>query len=418
MGCLNLVSISVVITTYNRKYEVVRAIKSALIQRVHKEIIVVDDASSDGTYNHLLNEFGENLPFVYIRNKENKGVAYSRNTAYMKAIGDYIAYLDSDDTWNNEWLAQVAAVIDKDNSIDILLGGKYQHIKWSTQEKNYRSNIPAELIKEIVYDGTFSVSSSIFSKKLLENMKGFKTCYGSQCGREFVIRSFVNNKNINIRNIDYIAAECWEMYDGLSSAYEKYNEYSLVLFDYESCILDMVDKDFIQKYVDNKPSDKSENEWFLKLLTEADNKEKWLDMILLYKDTKLELCQQQLKRKDSFYQLMTQWITNCNNNISLASVLDKEGIKTVAIYGAGKHGRLVYKALKSNKNVEVVYFIDKKADKEEIKVYRLEQNLPQVDAVIVTPYFQFEEIKADLSKMVNTKIISLEDLVNKGKVYE
>lgn len=88
--------ITVIIPTYNRKEKTLRAISSVLEQsRDDMEILVVDDGSTDGTAEFLVEK---QLPVTLIR-KENGGVSSARNTGIKNAKGKYIAFLDSDDTW-------------------------------------------------------------------------------------------------------------------------------------------------------------------------------------------------------------------------------------------------------------------------------------------------------------------------------
>lgn len=88
--------ISVIIPTYNRKELVEGAIQSALQQEPKNyEVIVIDDGSTDGTFEHLESQ---NLPIIVVR-KENGGVSSARNAGIKKAHGEYIAFLDSDDLW-------------------------------------------------------------------------------------------------------------------------------------------------------------------------------------------------------------------------------------------------------------------------------------------------------------------------------
>lgn len=75
-----------------------RAINSVLSQNYsHYEIIVVDDGSSDDTYELLLPIINTNK-IKYLK-QNNLGVSAARNLGAKNATGDYIAFLDSDDEW-------------------------------------------------------------------------------------------------------------------------------------------------------------------------------------------------------------------------------------------------------------------------------------------------------------------------------
>ncbi len=87
--------ISVIIPTYNRKDFILEAIKSIQTQTINvDEIIVVDDGSDDGTKDLI-----KNLDIKYIYQK-NSGVSSARNLGIKNAKNSWIAFLDSDDTWN------------------------------------------------------------------------------------------------------------------------------------------------------------------------------------------------------------------------------------------------------------------------------------------------------------------------------
>jgi glycosyltransferase involved in cell wall biosynthesis len=92
-------TVSVIIPTYNRADLVARAVASADRQtRPPVEIIVVDDASTDGT-SEVVNSLTARTPVVYERLKRNAGGGSARNAGILLANGDYVAFLDSDDEW-------------------------------------------------------------------------------------------------------------------------------------------------------------------------------------------------------------------------------------------------------------------------------------------------------------------------------
>lgn len=92
--------ITVIIPTYNRYELLKRAIKSLLTQSYCvDEIIVIDDGSSDTTAN-IQNDF-PNIRYFY---QENRGVSSARNLGISHSSNEWIAFLDSDDTWHQEKL--------------------------------------------------------------------------------------------------------------------------------------------------------------------------------------------------------------------------------------------------------------------------------------------------------------------------
>ena len=88
--------VSVVIPTYNRASQVIRAIDSVLAQTyTDYEIIVVDDGSTDKTRSMLEGQ-SHRVSYVY---QDNAGPAAARNNGIMRACGKWLAFLDSDDVW-------------------------------------------------------------------------------------------------------------------------------------------------------------------------------------------------------------------------------------------------------------------------------------------------------------------------------
>lgn len=93
-------NISVIIPAYNEEAFIGRAIDSVMKQSLlPKEIIVVDDGSTDRTGEVVKNYNNVN----YIR-KENAGLAAARNTGIQASKSEFIAFLDSDDEWDMDYL--------------------------------------------------------------------------------------------------------------------------------------------------------------------------------------------------------------------------------------------------------------------------------------------------------------------------
>ena len=109
--------VSVVIRTHNRGYVIGEAIASALAQTYDDfEIIVVDDASTDNTF-EVVQQFGSDK-IRYVRHDRNRGVSGSGNTGIRMATGDVIAHLDSDDLWKPEMLGTLVDFLNRHPEAD------------------------------------------------------------------------------------------------------------------------------------------------------------------------------------------------------------------------------------------------------------------------------------------------------------
>ena len=109
--------VSVIIPAYNRAHLIGRAIASVLAQSYrHFEIVVVDDGSNDDLGTALAAIADPRLRCI--AHPKNRGAAAARNTGIAAAQGEFVAFLDSDDTWYPDKLAfQVAAMRDQPSDV-------------------------------------------------------------------------------------------------------------------------------------------------------------------------------------------------------------------------------------------------------------------------------------------------------------
>ncbi|MDY6908477.1 MAG: glycosyltransferase [Thermodesulfobacteriota bacterium] len=110
------VMVSVVIPVHNRAGLVEEAIRSVLGQRgIRPEIIVVDDGSDDATP-EVLKRFGSAVTVI---RQERRGVSAARNRGARAASNPWLAFLDSDDLWLSEKLAEQTAYLRRHPELEI-----------------------------------------------------------------------------------------------------------------------------------------------------------------------------------------------------------------------------------------------------------------------------------------------------------
>ena len=104
---------SVIIPSYNRAAVLPRAITSVINQRFTDwELLIVDDGSTDATQQQVTVFYDSRIQYVY---QENKGVCAARNNGANYASGEYLAFLDSDDYVEENWLNDFYEEIKKTN---------------------------------------------------------------------------------------------------------------------------------------------------------------------------------------------------------------------------------------------------------------------------------------------------------------
>ncbi len=103
--------VSVLLPAFNARGLVGRAIDSVMAQtHTRLELIVVDDASSDGTAQFVADRYRNESRVHVVRSPINGGPARARNIGLGEARGAWVALVDADDAWRPERLARMLAV--------------------------------------------------------------------------------------------------------------------------------------------------------------------------------------------------------------------------------------------------------------------------------------------------------------------
>lgn len=96
---------SIIMPVYNRKDTISDSIESVLNQNYQNfELIIIDDNSNDGTITVINKYRKEYEKIILIKNPDHLGCAHSRNIGVSASKGNYIFYLDSDNTWDFRYL--------------------------------------------------------------------------------------------------------------------------------------------------------------------------------------------------------------------------------------------------------------------------------------------------------------------------
>lgn len=115
----------------------------------------------------------------------------------------------------------------------------------------------------------------------------------------------------------------------------------------------------------------------------------------------------------TYYKMMLAWMEALENGLSLESFFKERGFYHIAVYGGKDTGRYLIRQLQDT-NIEVKYIIDRSmisGSFNMLSIYRPDEILPEIDAVIVTPVWDFDQIKKQLVNRVECPIISLEEVI-------
>lgn len=120
------IMVSVVVPVYNVSAYIERCMASIMRQTYDCfECILVDDATPDDSMEKckaLIEQYDGPISFRIVSHERNKGLSAARNTGTRIAMGDYILYVDSDDEISSDCIEKLAAPVERDNTIDLVVG--------------------------------------------------------------------------------------------------------------------------------------------------------------------------------------------------------------------------------------------------------------------------------------------------------
>ena len=173
-------NVSVIIPTYNRKRLIFETINNILKQSLPaKEIIVVDDNSTDNTVELLNSNYGNEI--TILKNK-GKGPGAARNTGLEKATGEYIKFFDSDDLMSVNTLEEQVKVLKNSNKNYITspyFYAKKENNKWTLTDNiilnynNFPQNKP--LWHWMIWDLFITIPGMLFKKEFIKKVGPWPT---------------------------------------------------------------------------------------------------------------------------------------------------------------------------------------------------------------------------------------------------
>lgn len=196
--------ISVIMSAYNAQKTISRAIRSVLNQTYDDiELIVVNDCSTDNT-EKIVKKYKDNR-IVYIKHDVNLGAGCARNTGIKNATGDYIAFLDSDDYYNKEYIQTMVdgtenGTFDIVSSGYIAIEGKHKKTKKPKACKSEGNNY----IKD--NSGTIHfLSVQLVRKELFDHVEYCKRRFIEDSSTFVKLLYYAKNRNVlNYAGYNYV----------------------------------------------------------------------------------------------------------------------------------------------------------------------------------------------------------------------
>lgn len=192
--------ISAIVCTHNGQKVLMKAVQSLVDQTLAKqeyEILIVDNASTDGT-REIIRQFEQepNLKYIF---EANLGLSHARNTGWQKAQGEFVAYLDDDAVACPEWLERIVDAFKCEPNVGAV-GGKVDPI-WEVNPPSWINDFMQRFLSVLNWsetpifldDSKYLVGANIsFPKIVLEKFSGFPINLGRKG------KSLISNEEIDL----------------------------------------------------------------------------------------------------------------------------------------------------------------------------------------------------------------------------
>lgn len=193
--------VSVLIPVYNVERYVEIAVRSIINQTYNNlEIIIIDDASTDETFNIISRLALEDKRIVLIQNKENIKIAQSLNKGLSIARGEYILRMDGDDISELGRVKKMLSFLQRDSKID-LVGCQMVGIDENGKHINKTRLLCNE---DHIYEITKFISPVphiwLARRKIYELLDGYRNIPGAE-DYDFLLRMQTNG--LRFTNMDY-----------------------------------------------------------------------------------------------------------------------------------------------------------------------------------------------------------------------
>lgn len=162
--------ISVIVPVYNVEKYLRRCLDSIVNQTYRNiEIILVDDGSTDGS-GKICEEYAERDKRIKVFSQSNRGVSVARNVGLKKAKGKYIAFVDSDDYIDANYLCELYSLI-KNKSGDVsIVGQKVVYAVNSNSCGGGAKKDTTELME--LFNGAEATELMLYQKKINSSLWG------------------------------------------------------------------------------------------------------------------------------------------------------------------------------------------------------------------------------------------------------
>jgi len=359
-----MLKFTIITVCYNAEKSIKKTIESVLTQTYSDiEFLIMDGLSTDHTLD-IINEYSEDKRLAVFSN-EDSGIYNAMNRGIAKMTGDYVCFLNAGDIFYDNNVVNKISQYLTDNKWDIIIGNYI--------EKKHE-------ISRIV-----KMNATINWKEILENGNGI--CHQAIFASIDCLSNGFNEKYKFAADFNWLCEQ--------------------VNLGYDIQWVDVVISEFDAYGVSSLAKN------WIKVKTEC---RKIVEENFPYKKGKIESqidLQYRAAKNQKILECLNDILALKQKNKSIIDFFRENSIRQIGIYGFQYLGQRLLGELESSEII-IRYIIDRNHLFQNVGVPLkfIDDELEPVDAIIVTPIFEFDSISFALKNKIKTKIVSIEDIIN------
>ena len=413
------------------------------IESVHNQLypniehLIIDGKSQDGTINIL--EQYKKLGWIEYISEPDTGMYEAMNKGIIHAKGKYIVFLNTDDYFHNR-NAVWESVFSLENSQSDFSFASNRIL--GLDETDLVIRRPE--IGSFVVQMPFCHQTMFASKEMLINIGLFNEEYKSAADYDLVLRAILAGYKYVEVETDIVTYRCGGVSESIQQRSDEEKRtifrklYSPIYGEElsESMSRNIAGRRCPKKLFDNIVEIVSQDlgDCIKRAILSYDKKEQiyFLPKEIIEKrceisgNGNINLCRADYERKSSlakskeerlnkfikYFALLDRWLWLKLQNKNIGIYFEEQGYHNIAIYGMGEIGNRLFEELSRFSTIKVEFAVDKNVkESQAVPVFSLEDELPDVDVIVVTNNYIYEQICEILKRKTTSPIVSIDDVV-------
>lgn len=401
------------------------------------EHLVMDGASTDGTLN-ILRQYQE-LGWITAHSEPDNGMYEAMNKGIRLARGKYIVFLNTDDYFHNRFAISDSVSALENSGADFSYASNRL-----LAESGICRTIRKPEIGSFVVQMPFCHQTMFTKKETLVEIGLFDETYKSSADYDLVLRLILGGYRYVEVESDIVTYRSGGISESLQTKadIEKNDIHKRQYQPYYGNITDILAKELAGRRCPVSLVENIKKDVSVELGMEIDKaiiqidkdnaycrfpEEKIVPMGYEVRDnaggisseriagllTTIDRQKTKMEKFKKYFGLLDRWLWLKLQNKDIKEFFESNGYHNIAIYGLGEVGNRLYEELSRTSQIRIAYAIDTNAEKKRapLRIYKPDDSLPDVDVIVVSVNFIYNEIEELLSGKVNCPIISIDDVI-------